>query len=255
MSSRHFSARVTRLAVAAATPRLFRPTLSDLECVAEPIPPLFASGLHSGNTAGGVCRIFRAGRNTTRERAPDPIPIPRLYRTRRALPRTPLRYLPTTSPVARPSAAARRPLAPSPRGTAPPRARVFLKRSVLLRLHLLQSSPPPPLSRWTRSTSRSHRLSDDRRRRSRFRAARSRVAPPGAVPREPPASTPTTHPANATPAGDAKGDEGDEGVVVVIAAIAAAYLEMASISSSARALRFEHELRAEADANSANSAE
>lgn len=57
------------------------------------------------------------------------------------------------------------------------------------------------------------------------------------------------------PPGDAKGDEGDEGVVVVIAAIAAAYLEMASISSSARALRFEHELRAEADANSANSAE
>jgi hypothetical protein len=62
------------------------------------------------------------------------------------------------------------------------------------------------------------------------------------------------------PPGEAKGDEGDEGdevivVVVVIAANAAAYLEMASISPSARALRFEHELRAEADANSANSAE
>lgn len=66
------------------------------------------------------------------------------------------------------------------------------------------------------------------------------------------------------PPGEAKGDERDEGdegdevvivVVVVIAANAAAYLEMASISPSARALRFEHELRAEADANSANSAE
>lgn len=60
------------------------------------------------------------------------------------------------------------------------------------------------------------------------------------------------------PPGEAKGDEGDEGdevVVVVIAANAAAYLEMASISPSSRALTFEHELRAEADANSANSAE
>ena len=143
-------------------------------------------------------------------------------------------------------AAARVRLAPSPRGTSPPRARVFPQT-----LGPPPPAPPPivasppPLSRWTCSPSRSHRLSDDRRRRSRFRAARSRVAPPRAVPREPPASTPTTHPANANARPATR-----RATRATRASSSSSPLSprrtsrMASISSSARALRFEHELRA-----------
>ena len=91
--------------------RLFRPTLSDLECVAElipPIPPYSRPDLqrqHRGRRLSVWRRV-----QTPPARSPDSHPDPAPLRTRRALPRTPLRYLPTTS-VARPSAAARLPLA------------------------------------------------------------------------------------------------------------------------------------------------